>query len=252
MNLKKKAIMITGAASGNGRAIAIKAAYAGAVVVLLDKDGVGLEETSTIIQKKGGSALTFKVEFAEKNNYLEKISEYLVKNKITKIDGLVNNAGITKSSHFTEYKKVDWDITIYVNLTSVFLLSQMIVKNYASKSGSIVNITSLAAEQGFPNNPAYVASKGGLKMLTKQMAYDLAKFNYRVNAVGPGYIKTEMTKISYNDSKLNRNRLDRMLLDRWGESTDIANTVIFLLSEKSSYVTGQDFYVDGGWLAKGL
>jgi gluconate 5-dehydrogenase len=120
------------------------------------------------------------------------------------------------------------------------------------KSGSIVNITSLAAELGFPDNPAYVAFKGALKQLTKSAAYDLSKFNIRVNSVGPGYIKTNMTAKSWDDKKMKKERSDRTMLGRWGKSEDLIGTVIFLSSDASSYITGQDFYVDGGWTAKGL
>ena len=116
--------------------------------------------------------------------------------------------------------------------------------------GSIINITSLNSELGFPNNPAYVAMKGGLKQLTKSLAVDLGKYNIRVNNVGPGYIKTNMTKQGW---KNNRKEIeDRTILGRWGEPKDLVGTMVFLLSSASSYITGQDIYVDGGYLTKGL
>jgi NAD(P)-dependent dehydrogenase (short-subunit alcohol dehydrogenase family) len=118
--------------------------------------------------------------------------------------------------------------------------------------GSIINITSLAAEQGFPDNVAYVASKGGLKQLTKAMAIDLAYKNIRVNSIGPGYVKTKMTEKSWLNKKKKKNRSDRIILDRWADPKDIANTCLFLGSELSNYINGQDIYVDGGWLSKGL
>ena len=105
------------------------------------------------------------------------------------------------------------------------------------KSGSIINITSLAAEFGFPGNPAYIAFKGALKQLTKSAAYDLSKFNIRVNSVGPGYIKTNMTAKSWDDKKMKMERSDRTMLGRWGESEDLIGTVIFLSSDASSYIT---------------
>ena len=118
------------------------------------------------------------------------------------------------------------------------------------KSGVIINITSINAEFAFPNNPAYIYTKGGLKQLTKSLAVDLGKYNIRVNNVGPGYIKTNMTKQGW---KKNRKQIeDRTILGRWGEPEDLVGTIVFLLSSASSYITGQDIYVDGGYLTKGL
>ena len=117
---------------------------------------------------------------------------------------------------------------------------------------SIVNITSLAAEQGFPNNVAYVASKGGLKQLTKAMAVDLAEKNIRVNSIGPGYVKTKMTQKSWQDKKKRKSRSDRIILKRWAKPNDIANVCLFLGSNLANYINGQEIYVDGGWLSKGL
>ena len=118
--------------------------------------------------------------------------------------------------------------------------------------GSIINITSIGAELGFPNNPAYIAAKGALKQLTKSLALDLGPFGIRVNNIGPGYFRTDMTKGSWNDPQLEEDRIRRTILGRWGEPDDLAGAAIFLASEASRYITGQDLYVDGGWLAKGL
>ena len=120
------------------------------------------------------------------------------------------------------------------------------------ESSSIVNITSLGAELAFPNNPAYIASKGGLKMLTKFYAKSLGKYGTRVNNVGPGYIKTDMTQSSYSNQATKKNREDHTLLGRWGNPSDVAGVCVFLCAEESKYLTGQDIYVDGGWTANGL
>ena len=113
-----------------------------------------------------------------------------------------------------------------------------------NSGGSIINITSLAAEQGFPDNVAYVASKGGLKQLTKAMAIDLAKKNIRVNSVGPGYVKTKMTQKSWENKRKKKNRSERIIMDRWANPEDIANVCLFLGSELASYINGQEIYVD--------
>ena len=120
------------------------------------------------------------------------------------------------------------------------------------KNGCIINLTSINAELGFPNNPAYTASKGGLKMLTKALARDWSKFGIRINNIGPGYMKTQMTKKSWSNMKTRKARTSRTLLGRWGETKDIVGPCIFLASDASKYVTGQDIYVDGGWLVNGL
>ena len=116
----------------------------------------------------------------------------------------------------------------------------------------MINITSLGAERAFPNNPAYIASKGGLKMLTRYYAKELGADGIRVNNVGPGYMLTDMTRKGYENDSLRRAREQQTLLKRWGQPADLQGVVIFLASDASSYVTGQDIYVDGGWLTNGL
>jgi NAD(P)-dependent dehydrogenase (short-subunit alcohol dehydrogenase family) len=120
------------------------------------------------------------------------------------------------------------------------------------RGGSIINITSIGAELGFPDNPAYVAAKGALKQLTRSLALDLGSFGIRVNNIGPGYFRTDMTNGSWNDPQLKEDRTRRTILGRWGQPEDLAGAVIFLASDASRYITGQDLYMDGGWLAKGL
>ena len=121
-----------------------------------------------------------------------------------------------------------------------------------SGGGSIVNITSLNSELAFPDNPAYVAFKGALKQLSKSAAVDLGKHNIRVNNVGPGYFITDMTKKSWEDPKKFKERANKTVLGRWGNPEDLVGVSVFLASDASSYITGQDIYVDGGWTIKGL
>jgi len=176
-----------------------------------------------------------------------------VKQKFIQVDILVNNAGVTFSGELFEYRSSDWDKTYEVNLKAPFELtkevSQIMKQN---KSGSIINITSLNAELAFPDNPAYVAFKGALKQLTKSLAIDLGQYGIRANNVGPGYFKTEMTIKSWNDINRKNKINDKTILKRWGMPEDLAGIIIYLSSDASSYVTGQDIYIDGGWLAKGL
>ena len=120
------------------------------------------------------------------------------------------------------------------------------------KGGSIINVTSLGSVLGFPDNPSYVSSKGGLKMLTKSLAVDLGKKGIRVNNLLPGYMKTAMTKKSFMNKDLKEERDKRIIMNRWGNPTDLIGPCIFLASDSSSYIPGSDILVDGGWTAKGL
>jgi len=160
---------------------------------------------------------------------------------------------VTIGNHLFEYQDQDWDMTHRINLYAPYKIMQKVSKSMVlKKAGSIINITSLAAELGFPGNPAYVAFKGALKQLTKAVACDLSGSGVRVNSIGPGYIKTNMTKKSWDNIELRNKRTSRTILERWGEPNDLVGLIIFLSSDASSYITGQEFYIDGGWIAKGL
>ena len=119
-------------------------------------------------------------------------------------------------------------------------------------STSIINITSISAHFGFSDNPAYAASKGGLSALTRALAKDWAKYGIRVNNICPGYIHTAMTEKSFNDQELYKERMDRVMIKRYGEPEDLVGAAVFLASDASSYITGSDIFVDGGWSASGI
>jgi NAD(P)-dependent dehydrogenase (short-subunit alcohol dehydrogenase family) len=171
-----------------------------------------------------------------------------------KIDVLINNAGITLSGKKNEpYHERNWQKTLDINLTAAFNCSQEVIKYMLkNKSGSIINMTSINAELAFPNNPAYVSSKGGLKMLSKALAKDWGKFGIRVNSIGPGYFITEMNKKSYENPEKRELRENKTMLGKWGKMDQLIGPILFLSSNASSYVTGQDIYIDGGWTANGL
>jgi NAD(P)-dependent dehydrogenase (short-subunit alcohol dehydrogenase family) len=226
-SVKNKVVIVTGSSGGNGSAI-VK----------------GLEKLGAIVE--GGDLPSYDITTDKHRKLL--VQQAL--NHTGKIDGLINCAGITRGNNVFDYDDEDWENTYQVNLKAPFELSREVARYMKNSGGSIINITSLNSELGFPNNPAYVAMKGGLKQLTKSLAVDLGKYNIRVNNVGPGYIKTNMTKQGW---KNNRKEIeDRTILGRWGEPEDLVGTIVFLLSSASSYITGQDIYVDGGYLTKGL
>ena len=239
--LKGKYIIVTGGARGNGAGIASGMAEQGADVVVLD------------LNKGDNGDLDYRTVDLTDYIQMQEVFEEIC-GIYGNIDGLVNNAGISRGKAAESYDMEDWDRTVRVNLTVPFQMSQLAARHMIEKkiSGSIINITSLGAEFGFPENPAYCASKGGLKQLTKALAYDWAKYNIRVNNVGPGYMRTDMTKVSWNDPALREERSRHMMINRWGEPKDLAGICVFLVSGYSEYITGQDIYVDGGWTAKGL
>jgi len=249
-DLTNKTAIVTGSAKGNGFAIAKGFLEAGAVVYFVDLLGKRLLNSVKLINSNKAIAL---VADLTKGEDLDNIVSKVLSTS-GKIDILVNNAGVTIGGISSENYLIDsWNKTFRVNLNSVFKLCQLVGKEMIKKKkGSIINITSIGSELGFPDNPAYVSSKGGLKMMTKALARDWAKYNIRVNNLVPGYMRTDMTIKSYRDKKLYNDRLNRMMIKRWGKSEDLIGPAIFLASDASSYVTGIDLYVDGGWTANGL
>lgn len=216
--LKGKVAIITGSEGDIGRAIVAKFRQEGATCYTLDiKTGQDITDNFSL--------------------------SHIVCNIGTKhkhIDIIINNAGTANDSF---YKVID------INLKAPYDLVQL-AKQYMKKGGSIINITSLWSEVAGENNQVYGASKGGLKTLTKCMARDLAKYNIRANNVGFGYIKTNMTKLGW---KYKRKEIEnKTMLGRWGKPTDVVGMIAFLCTDEANYITGQDIYIDGGWLAKGL
>ena len=244
-SLEGKIIIITGAGRGIGEFLAINLANHGAFVYRIDKK-------FNKITKRPTNMFSKLCDITDEKKFENICSDIFKQHK--RIDVLVNNAGITLPvSSSKTYPKKGWDETLKINLSSAFHVSQIVIKYMVKKKkGSIINITSINAEFGFPNNPAYVASKGGLKQLGKALARDWGKYGIRVNNLGPGYIKTDMTMESFRNRKKRTVREDCTMLGRWGEVKDLLGPCIFLASDASDYVTGQDVYVDGGWSANGL
>jgi len=248
-SLEGKNAIITGAANGNGKEIARGLYRAGSSVLLIDRDSIGLEKSRQEFCKDDpmGEDRVFTL-------CCDVTSDKDLKGIIDpfkSVDILVNCAGITRGGNFLEHSNENWENTLSVNLTAVFKIIKLVAPIMASGS-SIINVTSLNSEMAFPENPAYVAAKGGLKMLTKSAALDLGQQGIRVNNLGPGYIKTAMTAKSWSNENTRKQRSAKTILGRWGSPEDLVGASIFLASAASSYITGQDIYVDGGWLAKGL
>jgi NAD(P)-dependent dehydrogenase (short-subunit alcohol dehydrogenase family) len=243
-SVKDKIVIVTGSSQGNGFAIASGFIENGSHVC-----GIDIKKPKDSSLTKSNKFNFFECDLSDDISILDVVKK--IKKKYKKIDVLVNNAGIslplrTGLKHFD-----DWDITHRVNLRAPFFLSSNLI-SVIKKGGSIINITSLGSLLGFPDNPSYISSKGGLKMLTKSLAVDYGKRGVRVNNILPGYMKTSMTKDSYSNKALKQERDNRMIMNRWGNSSDLVGPCIFLASSSSSYITGSDIIVDGGWTAKGL
>jgi len=244
-SIKNKIIIITGGGRGIGKFLATGMGKEGAIVYCIDKE---FEKKDTKIK----TVFQEKCDITNAKKFQNICKKIFLRHK--KIDVLINNAGITIPELKNKiYPKKKWEETININLTACLDSSQAVLEFMSKKkSGSIINITSINAELGFPNNPAYVASKGGLKMLGKALARDWGKYGIRINNLGPGYIKTDMVMKSYKNKKAKRVRESQTMMKRWGTIKDLLGPCIFLASDASNYITGQDIYVDGGWTANGL
>ena len=241
-SVENKVVIVTGASRGIGNYIAESLNNFGAIVY-----GFG-RTSSTKINSK------FKYKSLDITEYDDVVSFVNTIYKIEKrIDILINAAGITLPTKSEKYSRKDFLSSIKTNLLATNDFSQLVSEIMKKNNyGVILNISSIGSKLGFPNNPGYIASKTALVGLTKSLSIDLAPFNIRVNNLAPGYIKTDMTMSSYLDSIKNKERIDRMIIKRWGQPQDLLGGILFLVSDASSYVTGIDLIIDGGWTAKGI
>lgn len=248
MRLKDKAVLVTGAGRGIGRAIAIAAARDGAAVTIADRDAEGAASTVTQILKAGGQAVAIVADVGAPID-CERAAKFAL-DAFGRIDGLVNNAGIGFYQPFLETSLDDWERVMRVNLTSAFLLGQQAARTMARQgSGRIVNIGSISGQRGGEGRSAYGTSKAGLMHLTRVMAVELAPAGIAVNAISPGPIETDL---SQHAAALRRAYLDRIPMGRYGEPEAVAAATIFLLSDECQFVTGHVLDVDGGFMAAGL
>ena len=248
-DLSGKCGVVTGAGSGIGKGMAKGLAEAGAKVALAGRNKNKLQAAKDEMVGEGLDVIALPVDMNDPQS-IAKLSEMAIK-ELGQIDFLFNNAGVIHRSPPEEFPLVQWEEMVRVNLTGPFLLSQAVARHMIEEKiqGSIVNTSSLIAVFGGMNVPAYAATKGGITQLTKSMCNDLGKYGIRVNAIGPGWVKTEMTAALQNNPDRYGAITSRIPLSRWAEPSDLAGLAVFLASEASAYISGQVIFIDGGYLA---
>jgi 3-oxoacyl-[acyl-carrier protein] reductase len=238
--MKDKVTIITGASQGIGRAIAEFVAEKGSHVAVFDVADAA--ETIRAVEACGRKGIFRKVDVSDLREIREAVEA--VTKEMGGIDNLVNNAGITKDKSLAMMTEEEWDRVIRINLKGVFNCTKTVIRHLLKKGGSIVNIASIAGLMGNPGQANYAASKAGVIGFTKSIAKEYGKKGIRVNAVAPGFIRTDMTTAL--DEKYGETMAQGVPLRRAGEPIEVARVVYFLLSDYSSYITGEVINVSGG------
>jgi 2-deoxy-D-gluconate 3-dehydrogenase len=240
--------LVTGASTGLGAAIAIALAEAGANVACHGNTHAP-DASCAAVTNAGRKALALTGDLGDSNP-----PRHLIETTIEhfgQLDILVNNAGMIRRAPAVAYSEEDWAAVIEVNLSSVFRLAQLAGRHMIERgSGKILNIASLLSFQGGVTVPAYAASKGGVAQLTKALANEWAAKNINVNAIAPGYMRTDNTRVLQQDETRNRQILERIPAGRWGEPDDLIGAAVFLCSAASDYINGHVLLVDGGWMGR--
>ncbi|MCG8509734.1 MAG: SDR family oxidoreductase [Rhodospirillales bacterium] len=244
-----KIALVTGSARGIGLVMARGLAEAGATVVLNDIDADQLDASVGML--RGSEDLNAHgVPFDVTDSSAVDAGVAEIEERFGRIDILLNNAGIQRRFPLVEFPDKEWNDVLEVNLTAPFYVARSVVKGMIErKAGKIVNICSLQSAVTRPTIPAYTASKGGIAMLTKSMAVEWGPYNIQTNGIGPGYLKTEMTKRLWKDSEFDAWLCQRVPAGRWGAPEELVGAAVFLSSEASSYVNGQIVFVEGGLLS---
>jgi glucose 1-dehydrogenase len=249
MKLQGKVAVVTGAGTGIGQAIAVAFAQSGAAVVV---DYVGkasvAEDTISKITAIGGKALAVDADISLPEDVNELVQKTVA--AFGKLDVFVNNAGIEKKIAFVDYPLEEWQKIMAVNLTGPFLCSQTAARQMIAQGcgGRIINISSVHEDLPMPTNAPYCATKGGLRMLMRTIAVELAPHQITVNNIGPGAIYTPIDKDVETDAKLNDQILAEIPLGRWGKPEEVAQLAVYLASDDAAYVTGSTHFIDGGML----
>ena len=244
--LTNKVAMITGAARGLGRAIALRLAEEGCALALSDVNLAGVQETADLAKELGVAAVALQANVTSRTEV-----EAMVRQSVEAmgpLDILVNNAGIFFNAQFEEMSDEDWQRMMDVNLTSVFLVSQIVIRHWlsAKRGGSIINLSSISAQVAFTDSSAYCASKAGVAALTRCLAMEFGHLGIRTNSMAPGIIETDMTAPALSEPDLAADWRLRIPTHTYGTPEDVANLALFLASDESRYVNGEMIILDGG------
>jgi meso-butanediol dehydrogenase/(S,S)-butanediol dehydrogenase/diacetyl reductase len=249
MRFKDQGVLVTGGASGIGEKVACAFGREGAVVAIGDRDAKGAERVAEAVRKEGGRAHAFELDVTDQ----KAVAAFVTRagDRLGRLDVLVNSAGVREIASVLELSLEEWNRVIGINLTGTFLCSQAFARAVIAKGNkaAIVNLASTLGVVAAPDRPAYTASKHAVVGLTKEMGMEFGERGIRVNAVGPGVIRTPLTERYFQDAEQAQRIRDLHSLARWGEPDEIAKAILFLASDDASFCTGTTLIVDGGWTA---
>jgi len=247
--LDDRVALVTGGGRGIGKALAMGLAEAGADIALTARSEEQLLRTADeIAAATGRRAVEFPADLTDLAQ-IEPVVDAVV-HEFGKIDILVNNAGTINRAPALEYTPQMWDEVMAINIRGAFFVAQAVGRHMVDRGcGKIINIASLLSAIGVPLIPAYTASKGGIAQLTRSLAVEWAQHGINVNAIAPGYFRTDNTQALQDNPERNRIIVERVPFHRWGDVQELQGACVWLASDASSFVTGQVIYVDGGWTA---
>jgi NAD(P)-dependent dehydrogenase (short-subunit alcohol dehydrogenase family) len=244
--LTGRVCVVTGAASGIGRAIAITLAEAGARIAILDRSAEGGQDALDEIERKGGSGICLACDVSNPTSVAQAAAATLA--ALGRCDVLVNNAGMIKAGALESLSFEDWNTLLSVNLTGYFLCSQTFGRQMReSGKGALVHIASIAANHATPFSGAYSVAKAGVAMLSRQLAIEWGQYGIRSNVVNPGMILTPLSQSMYDRPGVTERRSEAIPAGRIGRPDDIAQAVLFLASDRAAYINGDEITVDGGF-----
>lgn len=249
MKLENKVAIVTGGSGGIGQALCTRLAQEGAKIVINYRSSVDeAQETKDKVEQIGSESLIIQADLG-KVDQIDRLVEKTIE-RFGKIDILVNNAGLEIHADFWDVTESDYDLVLDVNLKAVFFATQAVVKHFreTNNKGRIINISSVHEELPFPHFTSYCASKGGVKMITRNLAVELGPMGITINNVAPGAIATPINQDLLDNPEQLKKVTKNIPLGRMGEPEDVSGIVAFLASDEAKYITGSTFYVDGGLL----